>query len=102
MAAEVSVQERPLWWALVSALSCFLLSVSSPGGLAQFSGISPQVAFLPYLAATQKVFMWDFRDITNGSLSLGTLGEQPPDSLHQYLQDLPASGLQVSHGLCHH
>lgn len=52
MAAEVSVQERPLWWALVSALSCFLLSVSSPGGLAQFSGISPQVAFLPYLAAT--------------------------------------------------
>lgn len=27
-----------------------------------------------------------------------TPGEQPADSLHQYIQDLPASGLQVSQG----
>lgn len=65
-------------------------------------GVSPQVAFSSYLTTTQKVFICDLRDIADGSLSLGTPGEQPPDSLHQYIQDLPASGLQVSHGLCHH
>lgn len=77
---------------------CFL----PMGAWLDFFGFSPQVAYLSFLTTTQKVFICDLRDIADGSLSLGTPGEQPADSLHQYIQNLPASGLQVRHELCHH
>lgn len=66
-------------------------------------GSDPCSLLLPPLAEfpgflTQEVFICDLRDVADASLSVGTPGEQPADRLHQCLQDLPASGLQVSHG----
>lgn len=65
-------------------------------------GFGPCSLLLPPLAVFPgfliQVFICDLRDVAEVSLSLGTPGEQPADRLHQCLQDLPAAGLQVSHG----
>lgn len=65
--------------------------------LAPCSLLLPPLAGFPVFL-TQEVLICDLRDVADASLSLWTPGEQPTDSLHQCLQDLPAAGLQVSHG----